>query len=1112
MALRAAEVEVLVTANVDQLAKAEKTIKSTGERVEKNPLKVDADAKGAIASADRVEAAFAASFAGAAGASKSTSQQLVRDFLESERAGKMSADKIQSVLTKSYGVAEDKAKALADAVTNPMRMQIREEGAVAAAERVEKAAKKAVSEAAAGRLDLDITRAEKSVQRVQERIEGLQVRALGGLDVTADIRRAEAQLSKLERNLNGLTSAREQIEVLAVVEPAIKDIQRVEKVATRVVSQDTALRINAEVKAAENAIADIERELDYLRALRPTVQVEADVAAAEAKLDTARAVLKDLDGSRAEMLVDVNEGGAKQKLEQVADFARDAGERGGKSLTGGLDAATRGAGEKVGQVVGGDIEETLVSALAAIPVAGGIVLAGVAIGKAITGAIQDGLAVEKRTDRLEALTGIDEESAARFARAAGEAYANVFGESIDANMNTARIATQFQLIDPDATRRDAQLVIQGLSGIADVLDEDVQPVAQAVTTLMRTGLAKSSKEAFDLLAAGARNGVDRGQDLLDTFIEYPTVLRKLGLEGPQALGLLNQALDAGARNSDVAADALKEFQIRATDGSKASSEGFRRLGFDAEEMTAKIAAGGEGAREGLQQVLDKLRETEDPVTRNAAAVELFGTKAEDLGDALFAMDLSSAVDQLNGVSDSAQRMFDTLASNDATKIEQAQRSIEVAADGIKGALAAAFAEPLADGAEWIASNRGSVLQFFRDLVNGALDFGIAANTAVGDFVSGPLEQMVEGLKNARRIIAPFADTTEIDELQDAMRAFGDSTDAGNDKLEEMRSRFNDFIDPQIALQTLNDRTTDLAAALDGVTAAQDGSAEAAQALRDQTSAAVDALYAQQSAAAAAGEEQGELSDRWRNGAGALAEQLQAMGLTEVQAWELIAAYAGIPESEITQITSNAPDEQSKVQALVDRVNSIPNGSTHISANTGAALGSIGAVVSELSKVKDKTVTVSAISKVGNFVGQLQSIYGKPMAQGGVLEFMAQGGVRGGGLKPMESLAQMVPPSTWRVVGDRSDVPELFAPLDGSARSWALLLEGFRRMPGSPPQMMAQGGITGGSVGGLDARAFAAELGRILAEQPRFHITEVNPIHTDPVADRFTEQKEREAEL
>lgn len=61
----------------------------------------------------------------------------------------------------------------------------------------------------------------------------------------------------------------------------------------------------------------------------------------------------------------------------------------------------------------------------------------------------------------------------------------------------------------------------------------------------------------------------------------------------------------------------------------------------------------------------------DPVARNAAAVGLFGTQAEDLGSALFALDLSTAAGQLNGVTGSSQKMFDTLADNDASKTEGA---------------------------------------------------------------------------------------------------------------------------------------------------------------------------------------------------------------------------------------------------------------------------------------------------------------------------------------------------------------------------------------------------------------------------------------------------------
>src|SRR5699024_10493038 len=73
------------------------------------------------------------------------------------------------------------------------------------------------------------------------------------------------------------------------------------------------------------------------------------------------------------------------------------------------------------------------------------------------------------------------------------------------------------------------------------------------------------------------------------------------------------------------------------------------------------------------------------------------------------------------------------------------------------------------------------------------------------------------------------------------------------------------------------------------------------------------------------------------------------------------------------------------------------------------------------------------------------------ADGGILEYMADGGLR-----PMSPIAEMVPPNTWRVVGDRMDVDEAYVPLDGSRRSWKILTEALTRMPGSIP--FAKGGI------------------------------------------------------
>jgi phage-related minor tail protein len=106
------------------------------------------------------------------------------------------------------------------------------------------------------------------------------------------------------------------------------------------------------------------------------------------------------------------------------------------------------------------------------------------------------------------------------------------------------------------------------------------------------------------------------------------------LDASTATGLLVQGMQAGARNSDLVADAIKEFSIRAVDGSKTTSDGFKAIGVDAGQMAAQIARGGPEASAALDLVLNRFRAMPDPVAQSRAAVALFGTQAEDLGKAL----------------------------------------------------------------------------------------------------------------------------------------------------------------------------------------------------------------------------------------------------------------------------------------------------------------------------------------------------------------------------------------------------------------------------------------------------------------------------------------------
>src|SRR3546814_9211726 len=125
--------------------------------------------------------------------------------------------------------------------------------------------------------------------------------------------------------------------------------------------------------------------------------------------------------------------------------------------------------------------------------------------------------------------------------------------------------------------------------------------------MIKTGLAKNAEVACDILTRGAQTGANEAEELLDTFSDYSTQFRKLGLDGKTAMGLLSQGLQGGARDADIVADAFKEFSIRAIDGSDKTVEGFQAIGLNAGDMAQRIGKGGKSASGALDLTLDSLR-------------------------------------------------------------------------------------------------------------------------------------------------------------------------------------------------------------------------------------------------------------------------------------------------------------------------------------------------------------------------------------------------------------------------------------------------------------------------------------------------------------------------
>lgn len=297
---------------------------------------------------------------------------------------------------------------------------------------------------------------------------------------------------------------------------------------------------------------------------------------------------------------------------------------------------------------------------------------GAGVGAALGAGIAANLDTGAANAKLAAQLGLGPAQAAELSKLSARIYANAWGEST-AEVNDAIKGVYQQIGNTSTAKGGLEGVTTKVMALAQTFDQDLGGVTKAVGQMMKTGLAKNADEALDILTRGFQTGADKAEDLLDTMNEYGVQFKKFGLDGQTATGLISQGLKAGARDADIVADAIKEFSIRAIDGSKGAADGYKALGLNADKMIKQIGKGGAGAKAGLDIVLDKLRAMKDPVKQSAAAVGLFGTQAEDLGVALYALDPSTAVAALGQVGGAADKMAKTVGESPAAALEKFKR-------------------------------------------------------------------------------------------------------------------------------------------------------------------------------------------------------------------------------------------------------------------------------------------------------------------------------------------------------------------------------------------------------------------------------------------------------
>lgn len=398
--------------------------------------------------------------------------------------------------------------------------------------------------------------------------------ALGkSMDATADIQ-------------EGLSNAIEQSD------KAIKSVTNNEKV-----SAETKANLAEAAEKAAEAMSELEK-----------AQQEAD-AAMEAYNRTMASGTTDLNqleaaaeraGHAAEELAEANGKAtdATEELSRATEQANEEAEKGGKSAKDGI--------------------EGIAQALAAAGITATL--------KEISGAVYE--LADSFTEAEKIIVGATGATGQELDNLMASAT-NVFaGSSAESLNEVAAGMTSVQRATGLTGEALEEATNAGLN-MSAVLGYDVSESSRTASSLMKN-FSVTAEEAYNLIAIGAQQGADRNGDLLDVLNEYAPQYAALGLSAQEFLSSLVEGADAGVFSMDKVGDAVKEFNIRAKDGSDSTAEAFENLGMNASVMTARFAAGGEQASAAFFEVVNALNSMSDPVEKNTTAVALFGTQYEDL--------------------------------------------------------------------------------------------------------------------------------------------------------------------------------------------------------------------------------------------------------------------------------------------------------------------------------------------------------------------------------------------------------------------------------------------------------------------------------------------------
>lgn len=265
--------------------------------------------------------------------------------------------------------------------------------------------------------------------------------------------------------------------------------------------------------------------------------------------------LKDLNDEQKNTQTETQETGSK------FDVFKQVGNSALESIQGGFDGLL------------GKIQNISPEATAITETLTGLGVGGVVGVTAVAGAI-GGMALAIKTGvnqatelddamaKFQAQTGASSNEMSKFKNIARDVWSNNFGEDVsDVADMMGRVKQQMQGISDV----DLKNVTEDLLTLRDTFDMDENETLRGAQQLMKQ-FGITSQKAFDLMATGAQNGLNKSDELGDNISEYSGKFAQAGYSAEEYFQLMQNGLDGGAYNLDKVNDAINEVTTRLVDG------------------------------------------------------------------------------------------------------------------------------------------------------------------------------------------------------------------------------------------------------------------------------------------------------------------------------------------------------------------------------------------------------------------------------------------------------------------------------------------------------------------------------------------------------------------